>query len=72
MAQIGGYEDYLAKAVQTYFKVMQQKDGEDAGKITTLCDYQWATNPASVLEGFTYAATNDDNLFNKHIEDSAL
>lgn len=72
MSQIGGYEDYLAPAVATYFDLMQTKTGEDAGKITTLCNYQWATNPASVLESFAYASLNDDKLFNKYIEDAML
>ena len=72
LSQIGGYEDYLAPAIATYFNVMQTKDGKDVGKITTFGDYQWATNPASVLEAFSYAAKNDDKLFNDYIDAAML
>ena len=72
LAKIGGYEDYLASAVSAYFDKMQIKEGEDAGKIIVPCDYQWATNPGSVLESFAYASRNDDKLFNKHIDDAMV
>jgi len=72
LSEVGGYKDYLAKGVATYFDVMQTKDGEDAGKITAICNYQWATNPASVLESFSFAAKNDDELYAKYVDDAML
>ena len=72
LSQIGGYEDYLFSAIATYFDVMQTKDGDEKGKITTFGDYQWATNPASVLESFAYASRNDDKLFNDYIDKAML
>ena len=72
LSEIGGYEEYLKRAIDTYFDIMQEKKGEETGKITTFCHWQWSTNPASVLESFAYAARNDDKLFNDRIQEAML
>ena len=66
LSRVGGYEDYLLKALDTYFSVMQVKDGPDSGKIKTF-GIDWAANGGAVIESFCHLAKNDGKIFDKYI-----
>ena len=71
LAKIGGFSDYLDKALNTYFNRTQIKEGERAG-----CIFEetvpWNSRTASALESFAAAALSDRRLYEKYIEDAML
>lgn len=71
LSKIGGYESYLRKVIDTYFNVLQTKEGEDKGQVTNF-GIGWGGIPGAVLESFAYAAENDEYVYKTYYDDALL
>ncbi len=71
LAYIGGYSNYIDRGLSHYFNVMQEKDGENIGRI----HYKfvpWNSRTAASLEMFSSAVRSDESFYNKYIEQAML
>lgn len=69
LSHIGGYTDYINEALSYYFEVLQEKDGENKGRI----HYEyvpWNSRTAAALEMFSYAVGSDESFYDKYIENA--
>ena len=65
-SHIGGYDDYIEAALSHYFNDMQEKDGENKGRI----HYEyvpWNSRSAAALEMFAYAVKSNGDFYDKYI-----
>ena len=67
LCKIGGYSDYIDKALSYYFNDLQEKDGENAGRIH-YPPVPWNSRTAAALEMFASAVESDESFYNKYIE----
>ena len=66
LALIGGYSDYIDAGLSHYFNDLQEKEGENEGRI----HYKyvpWNSRTAAALEMFSYAAESDASFYEKYI-----
>lgn len=71
LSHIGGYSEYIEAGLSHYFDDLQEKEGENAGRIF----YQfvpWNSRTAAGLEMFFDAVRCDDKLYDKYIESAML
>lgn len=67
LSLIGGYEDYLEAGLSHYFGELQEKEGENAGRI--FYEYvTWNSRTAAALEMFADAARCDSAFFDRYLE----
>ena len=71
LAHIGGYSDYIDAGLSYYFCVMQEKDGENKGRIFNKF-VPWNSRTAAALEMFADAVQSDDLFYDKYIENALL
>jgi len=71
LSHIGGYSDYIERGLDHYFNDLQEKDGDNAGRI----HYKyvpWNSRTAAALEMFASAVRSDGGFFDKYIEQTML
>ena len=71
LAYIGGYSEYIDAGLAHYFDVMQEKDGENIGRI----HYEfvpWNSRTAVSLEMFAAAVRSDESFYEKYINQAML
>lgn len=71
LCHIGGYEDYVDAGLAHYFGELQQKDGEDKGRIF-YTHVPWNIRTAVALSMLSAAVKDDPSLFNKYIDSAML
>lgn len=69
LVKIGGYESYLKKVIDTYFDVLQTKDGENEGQITNF-GIGWGAVPGAALESYALVSLSDDSVFKARYGDA--
>ncbi len=69
LALIGGYEDCIDRALSHYFFDLQERDGENAGRIHYPY-VPWNSRTAAGLEMFSYAVDCDVAFFEKYKENA--
>lgn len=67
LCKIGGYSDYIDKALSYYFNHLQEKDGENAGRIH-YPPVPWNSRTAAALEMFASAVESDEMFYQKYVE----
>ena len=71
LSRIDGYADYIDAGISHYFNDMQEKEGENIGRI--FYEYvPWNSRTAASLEMFNYAVRCDESFFDKYIEQAML
>ena len=71
LALIGGYSEYIERGISHYFYDLQEKDGENKGRI----HYEyvpWNSRTAVSLEMFAAAVRSDESFFDRYIEQAML
>lgn len=71
LSHIGGYSEYIDAGLSHYFNDMQEKDGENIGRV----HYEfvpWNSRTAAALEMFSYAVKSDDSFYDRYIENAIL
>ena len=71
LAHIGGYSDYIDAGLAHYFNDLQEKDGENIGRI----HYKyvpWNTRTSAALEMFADAVRDDASVFDRYVEQAML
>ena len=71
LCHIGGYEDYVDAGLAHYFGELQQKDGEDKGRIF-YTHVPWNTRTSTALSMFAAAARCNSALFDKYLDSAML
>lgn len=71
LAHIGGYSEYIDAGLSHYFCDMQEKEGENAGRIFNKF-VPWNSRVAAALEMFADSSTSDEAFFEKYIENAML
>ena len=66
LALIGGYSDYIDAGLSHYFNDLQEKDGENAGRIH-YSYVPWNSRSAAALEMFSYAVKSDESFYEKYV-----
>lgn len=67
LSLIGGYSEYIDAGLAHYFGELQEKNGENAGRI----HYEyvpWNSRTEAALEMFAAAVASDDSFYDKYIE----
>lgn len=67
LCKIGGYSDYIDKALSYYFNHLQEKDGENTGRIH-YPPVPWNSRTAAALEMFASAVESDETFYQKYVE----
>lgn len=67
LCKIGGYSNYIDKALSYYFNNLQEKDGENAGRIH-YPPVPWNSRTAAALEMFASAVGSDETFYEKYVE----
>jgi hypothetical protein len=71
LALIGGYSEYIEEGLSHYFDVMQEKEGENIGRI----HYKfvpWNSRTGASLEMFAAAVRSDESFYEKYINQAML
>ena len=71
LALIGGYSEYIERGISHYFNDLQEKDGENKGRIHYVY-VPWNSRTAVSLEMFAAAVRSDESFFDKYIEQAML
>ena len=71
LCHIGGYSEYIDAGLSHYFGEMQQKEGEDTGKIFDK-RVPWNSRTAAALEMLADAVDSDPRFYEKYIENAML
>ena len=71
LAKIGGFSKYLDKALDESFNRLQEKDGENAGRIFEPT-VPWNSRTASVLETFAAAVLSERCFYEKYIQSAMM
>lgn len=71
LSLIGGYSDYIDAGLAHYFGELQEKEGENAGRIF-YAYVPWNSWTAAALEMFADAVAGDDSFYDKYIERAML
>ena len=69
LSHIGGYSSYIDRALSYYFDVLQEKEGENRGRIF-YNHVPWNSRAAAALEMLSYASDDDESFFNKYADDA--
>lgn len=69
LSRIGGYSKYLDLALEHYFINLQEKDGDNQGRIH-YAFVPWNSRTAAALEMFSYAVESDDSFYDKYVENA--
>ncbi len=71
LSLIGGYEEYLEAGLSHYFGELQEKKGENAGRI--FYEYvTWNSRTAAALEMFADASRCDNKFFDRYLDSAML
>ena len=71
LSLIGGYADYIDRGLAHYFGELQEKSGEDRGKIF-YSHVPWNTRTATALSMLAEASKSDASLLYKYVEPAML
>ena len=71
LAKIGGFSEYLDKALGESFNRTQEKEGENAGRIFEET-VPWNSRTASVLESFAAAVLSERSFYKKYIQSAMM
>lgn len=69
LTKVGGYDDYLDKVLNTYFNVLQDKEGENKGQVKTF-GFQWASISEAAIQSWAYVALDNDEIYKKYYDDA--
>lgn len=71
LSHIGGYSKYIDAALSHYFGDLQEKDGDNAGRIH-YANVPWNSRTAAGLEMFADAVRSDGSFYDRYIDDAML
>lgn len=71
LSEIGGYDEYIDKTLNTYFNVMQIKEGENAGQITNF-GVAWGSVPGACIETYAHIAKTNESIYEKYYDKVVL
>ncbi|MBE7053962.1 MAG: hypothetical protein E7391_06790 [Ruminococcaceae bacterium] len=71
LSHIGGYSKYIEAGISHYFNDLQEKTGDNKGRIHYE-NVPWNSRTAAGLEMFSYATKSDESFYDKYIENAML